>query len=276
MKDCFSENEIVTLVSDLNRISLPDSALSMASPPSVSSVKEIIDRLGFLMFPFSSESKEEIYIRQLTVAEELYYWIKKCLDKMNLPTDSDLLSANIMQDITSVKASLIKDASAIFEGDPAAKSIEEIIICYPGFLATMIYRIAHIFYLKDIPYIPRMMTEIAHERTGIDIHPGARIGDSLCIDHGTGIVIGETAEIGDRVKIYQGVTIGAKSFPFDGNGRIIRDKKRHPTIGNGCIIYAGATILGGDTVIGDGCVIGGNVWLTHSLAAGSTVYYKEK
>jgi serine O-acetyltransferase len=140
----------------------------------------------------------------------------------------------------------------------------------------MVYRTARLFYVRSIPYIPRIMTERAHRLTGIDIHPGASIGESFCIDHGTGVVIGETATIGDRVKIYQGVTIGAKSFEPDGSGGLVKGKKRHPDIGNDCVIYAGATILGGDTVIGDGCIIGGNVWLTHSIPPGSRLYYNEK
>jgi serine O-acetyltransferase len=149
-------------------------------------------------------------------------------------------------------------------------------LCYPGFYAITVYRIAHLLYELDIPYLPRMMSEIAHSETGVDIHPGAIIGNRFCIDHGTGVVIGETARIGDGVKIYQGVTIGAKSFATDSDGRLIRGIKRHPDIGNGCIIYANATILGGDTVIGDNSVIGGNVWLTHSVPSGSKIYYNEK
>lgn len=183
---------------------------------------------------------------------------------------------DIIASLPRVKRALFSDAIAIFEGDPAATSPHEVMMCYPGFYAIAVQRIAHVFYMKGIPYLPRIMTEHAHSKTGIDIHPGAEIGDSFCIDHGTGVVIGETAEIGNNVKIYQGVTIGARSFERDGEGRLIKGKKRHPTIGNNCIIYAGATILGGDTVIGDGCIIGGNVWLTHSLSAGSRVYFDKK
>ena len=152
--------------------------------------------------------------------------------------------------------------------------MEEIILCYPGFYAILVYRIAHLLYTLSIPFLPRMISEVAHSRTGIDIHPGAKIGARFCIDHGPGVVIGETARIGDRVKIYQGVTIGAKSFATDKDGRLIREIKRHPDIGNGCVIYANATILGGDTVIGDNSIIGGNVWLTHSVPNDSRVYYK--
>jgi serine O-acetyltransferase len=148
-------------------------------------------------------------------------------------------------------------------------------LCYTSFFAIAVYRIAHELYEKGIPYMPRIMSELAHGRTGIDIHPGARIGRELCIDHGTGIVIGETTVIGDRVRIYQGVTLGAKSLPREGEDDL-RGKRRHPTIGNDCVIYSGATILGGETVIGDRCVIGANVRLTHSVSSGQTVYSNKK
>ena len=165
---------------------------------------------------------------------------------------------------------------AIYEGDPAARAPEEIILAYPGFYAISIYRIAHEIYVRKIPFIARVMTEFAHEKTGIDIHAGATIGESFFIDHGTGVVIGETTTIGHHVRIYQGVTLGAKSFELDQDGNPIKGTKRHPDIGNNCIIYANATILGGRTKIGDGAVIGGNVWLTHSVEPGSVVYYKQE
>lgn len=176
--------------------------------------------------------------------------------------------------LPEIKAMLLKDAEALYEGDPAATSVAEVILSYPGFLAISIYRIAHELYMRKIPIIPRIMTEYAHEKTGIDIHAGATIGEYFFIDHGTGIVIGETTTIGNHVKIYQGVTLGAKSFELDDDGNPVKGIKRHPDIGNNVIIYANATILGGNTKIGDGTVIGGNVWLTHSVDAGSTVYYE--
>lgn len=163
------------------------------------------------------------------------------------------------------------DVKAAFTGDPAAQSYDEIMLAYPSFQALTIFRIANKLYQLDVPILPRMMTEYAHSTTGIDIHPGATIGDHFFIDHGTGVVIGETAEIGNHVKIYQGVTIGAKSFQTDEEGNIIKGIKRHPNIGNNVVIYAGATILGGDTTIGDNCVIGGNVWLTESVEPNKTV-----
>ena len=190
--------------------------------------------------------------------------------------DADELASDIAESIPKIKEALIKDVQAIYEGDPAARSPEEIILSYPGFYAISIYRIAHEFYIRKIPYLARLMTEFAHEKTGIDIHAGATIGEYFFIDHGTGIVIGETTTIGDHVRIYQGVTLGAKSFELDKDGNPVKGVKRHPDIGNNCIIYANATILGGNTRIGDGCVIGGNVWLTHSVPAGKVVYYNEK
>lgn len=190
--------------------------------------------------------------------------------------DTDLAAAKteeIFSTLPMVKDKLIKDAIAIYEGDPAAVSPEEVILCYPGFYAIFVYRIAHEFYIRKIPLIARLMTEYAHEKTGVDIHAGATIGEYFCIDHGTGIVIGETTTIGDHVKIYQGVTLGAKSFELGEDGNPIKGTKRHPDIGSNVVIYANATILGGRTHIGDGCVIGAGVWLTKSCEAGKTVYY---
>lgn len=172
--------------------------------------------------------------------------------------------------IPDMRHTLKKDIEATYLGDPAAKSDSEIILSYPGLQATLIYRTAHFFYTQHVPIIPRMMTEIAHGETGIDIHPGAKIGAGFCIDHGTGIVIGETAEIGHNVKIYQGVTLGALSVPKDKSA-----KKRHPTIGNHVVIYAETTILGGETTVGDNSVIGGNVWLTDSVPENAKVYLSQ-
>ncbi|MBI5582425.1 MAG: serine acetyltransferase [Deltaproteobacteria bacterium] len=172
--------------------------------------------------------------------------------------------------LPTVKTQLLQDIQAAYEGDPAAKSCTEIIVSYPGFFAVTVYRIAHALHLLGIPLLPRMMTEYAHSRTGIDIHPGAEIGEAFFIDHGTGVVIGETTTIGNRVRLYQGVTLGALSLPPKA-GDLFRNKKRHPTIEDDVIIYANATILGGETVIGAGSVIGGNVWLTESVPPGTRV-----
>ncbi len=187
--------------------------------------------------------------------------------------DTEKYAMDVISRLPDIKLALIKDVQAIYEGDPAARSPEEVILCYPGFYAISIYRIAHEFYKLGIPFIPRIMTEYAHEKTGIDIHAGATIGESFFIDHGTGIVIGETTTIGDNVKIYQGVTLGAKSFEIGADGNPVKGTKRHPDIGNNCVIYANATILGGNTKIGDGSVIGASVWLTSSVEPGTVVYY---
>jgi serine O-acetyltransferase len=171
----------------------------------------------------------------------------------------------LLKRLPDLRSVLEKDVQAAFVGDPAAKNYHEIIFCYPGLEAVTVYRVAHELLLLGVPLIPRMMTEHAHSKTGIDIHPGARIGPSFFIDHGTGVVIGETCDIGAHVKLYQGVTLGALSFPRDEAGNIIRGMKRHPTLENDVVVYANATILGGDTVIGHHGVIGSSVWLTHSV-----------
>lgn len=163
------------------------------------------------------------------------------------------------------------DVEAAYEGDPAATCLEEVVLAYPGVKAVFTYRIAHLLHSLGVPLVPRIMTEFAHNETGVDIHPGASIGREFFIDHGTGVVIGETTVIGDRVKLYQGVTLGALSFPRDVRGDLVRGTKRHPTLEDDVVVYAGATILGGDTVVGSGSVIGGNVWLTTSVPPGSRV-----
>ncbi len=177
------------------------------------------------------------------------------------------ITTELLLNLSSLRAVLIQDAEAILKGDPAAKSLVEIVLSYPGFQGIMVYRIANILYRQKVPLIPRMMAEIVHSDTGIDIHPGATIGNSFCIDHGTGIVIGETAEIGDNVKLYQGVTLGAFSVTKSTN-----KTKRHPTLKNNVTVYARSTILGGDTIIGENCIIGGNVWLVDSMSDNSTIY----
>lgn len=173
--------------------------------------------------------------------------------------------------LPAIRETLETDIQAGYEGDPAATCPEEVMLAYPAFEAISIFRIAHELYLLKVPMLPRMMTEYAHSLTGIDIHPGATIGPYFFIDHGTGVVIGETTVIGEHVKLYQGVTLGAKSFAVQADGTLVKGNKRHPNIGSNVVIYAGATILGGDTYIGDHCVIGGNVWLTHSVEPGKRV-----
>ncbi|PWL48521.1 MAG: serine acetyltransferase [Clostridiales bacterium] len=182
------------------------------------------------------------------------------------------IAVQFMEKLPYVRQMLGLDMKAAYDGDPAAKTYDEILLSYPSMEAITIYRIAHELVLLQVPLIPRIMSEYAHQLTGIDIHPGATIGKSFFIDHGTGVVIGETTKIGDHVKLYQGVTLGAKSFELDSDGNPVKGIKRHPNIEDDVVIYAGATILGGDVTIGKGSVIGGNVWLTVSVPPYTTVY----
>jgi serine O-acetyltransferase len=177
--------------------------------------------------------------------------------------------------LPQIRALLIRDVQAAFDGDPAALNLDEIILAYPGVLAVSVYRIAHALYDLGVPMMARIMTEWAHSKTGCDIHPGASIGAAFFIDHATGVVIGETTHIGEGVKIYQGVTLGALSLPRDASGHLIRGKKRHPTVEDGATLYANATVLGGQTVVGAGSVIGGSVFLTFSVPPRSRVSLKE-
>jgi len=185
------------------------------------------------------------------------------------------LTVEFLRRLPELRTMLARDIRAAFDGDPAAKGYDEIIFSYPGIWAIMVYRIAHELYHQKIPLMPRIMTEHAHSLTGIDIHPGAHIGESFFIDHGTGVVIGETCTIGNRVRIYQGVTLGALSLS-KADCKRLRSKKRHPSIEDDVIIYANATILGGDTVVGARSVIGGNVWLTHSVPPDTEVFIKKQ
>ena len=196
---------------------------------------------------------------------EKKFRIKNCNEK------GEEYSLSLLKKIPELREILHMDVQAAYDGDPAARSLGEIILSYPGILAVATYRLGHELYLMDVPFIPRIMTEWAHSKTGIDIHPGATIGRRFFIDHGTGVVIGETTEIGNDVKLYHGVTLGARSFPKNPDGSVVKGGKRHPTIEDGVTIYPNATILGGDTVIGRGAVIGGNVWLTSPVQPGTQV-----
>ena len=182
-----------------------------------------------------------------------------------------LVVEDFFEELSKIRIILAKDLQAAVRGDPAAMSDDEVILSYPGFQATSVHRMAYFFWSRQVPLIPRMMSEIIHRRTGIDIHPGAEIGESFFIDHGTGVVIGETAVIGKNVKIFQGVTLGALSVKKEECGQ-----KRHPTIEDDVTIYANATILGGDTIIGQGSIIGGSVWITQSVPPGSKIYHKQQ
>ena len=177
----------------------------------------------------------------------------------------------LLESLPEVRRQLGTDLEAAYAGDPAARSLDEILLCYPAFTAIATYRLAHVLYRLGVPLLPRVMTEYAHRLTGIDIHPGAEIGDYFFIDHGTGVVIGETTTIGCGVKLYQHVTLGARSFDVGEDGALVKGIKRHPDIGDRVVVYSGATILGGNTHIGSDCVIGGSVWLTHSVEAGKMV-----
>ncbi|MBP5543554.1 MAG: serine acetyltransferase [Kiritimatiellae bacterium] len=179
--------------------------------------------------------------------------------------------AALLDALPSIRATLEEDVVAAYEGDPAATSTVEVVLSYPGFFAIVVHRIAHVLYTCGVPIIPRVMSEYAHSKTGIDIHPGATIGPGFFIDHGTGVVIGETCTIGRHVKLYQGVTLGARSFPKNEDGTLVKGLKRHPDVEDDVVIYAGATVLGGETVIGRGAVIGASVWITFSVPAGAHV-----
>ncbi len=221
---------------------------------------------------FGLHENQEIALRQI---EEHWVWLQAELQEILLPICehhalcAGEIAGRFFREIPLLYTRLLKDAEMYSRSDPAAHSMEEVILCYPGFYAMIVYRMANILYTLEVPILPRIFSEYAHSQTGIEIHPGATIGRNFYIDHGTGIVIGETAVIGANVKIYQGVTLGATYVDKSLSGA-----KRHPTIRDHVIIYAGATILGGETVIGHHTVIGGNVWLTESVPPYSTVYHK--
>jgi serine O-acetyltransferase len=276
-----------TLVDSYNEIGLINHS-GGAHLPSRESIEDILWDLDSIIFPGFRE-REEVDQDQLALmaaervhrtarklAEEVYKSLTFSCRKNTFTCDgsscralTDGIVEAFFSQLPAVRRQLALDVAAAFRGDPAAKSVEEVIVSYPGLQAIAIHRLAHYFWAQQVPLIPRMMSEIVHGRTGIDIHPGARIGDSFFIDHGTGVVIGETTVIGSNVKLYQGVTLGALSVRKDE-----ADTKRHPTIEDDVTIYAGATILGGKTVIGAGCVIGGNVWITESVPPNTLVYVK--
>ena len=252
-------------------------------PPDRREIVKVIHELQSLLFPMAFRREYPNMADETLLSRALYRLRDQLTAAMRFRDLGEEESRRAADEICSrfgtrlpeVKRLLMLDVEALYEGDPAAESREEVMITYPGFRAISIFRIAHELYALKAPLIPRIMTEYAHERTGIDIHPGATVGEYFFIDHGTGIVIGETTVIGDHVKLYQGVTLGAKSFELDEHGNPVKKIKRHPDIGNHVVIYANATILGGDTFIGDHCVIGGNTWLTRSVEAGSVVTYRE-
>ena len=256
-----------------------------ANLPSRTSIETILERLDELLFPgFRENSGLKRNNLKLITAEKAYQLARQLIRETEKSlafsarsgssicgndgchAAAELVVGNFFDELPELRRLLYLDLQAGFRGDPAAKSIEEIILSYPGFQAIVVHRLAHYFWEAQVPLIPRMMSELIHGRTGIDIHPGAKIGESFFIDHGTGVVIGETTVIGSNVKIYQGVTLGALSVKKEESSR-----KRHPTIEDDVTIYSHATILGGGTVIGKGSVIGGNVWITESVPPESKI-----
>lgn len=255
--------------------------------PSRQCVIEIIDRLREILFPgyFTRGKLDPVNLRysigksaatlfdmlseqiSLSIRHDCFRYNQPCSD---CTEQGHKLALRLLKEIPSIRKTLSTDVAASYQGDPAAKSYDEIIFSYPGIFAMAVYRVAHKLFEYGVPLLPRIMTEYAHSVTGIDIHPGAEIAESFVIDHGTGVVIGETTKIGQNVRIYQGVTLGALSIPKDSADQF-RGQKRHPTIEDDVIIYSGATILGGDTIIGARSVIGGNVWLTKSVPPDTTV-----
>ena len=255
--------------------------------PSRESVIEIINRFREILFPgyFNRGKLDPVNLRYSmgesaanlfdilsdqigrSIRHDCIRYDQNCSD---CEEQGHLIALRLLEQIPNIRKTLATDVQAAYEGDPAAKSYDEIIFSYPGVFAITVYRVAHKLFEYGVPLLPRIMTEYAHSVTGIDIHPGAQIEESFVMDHGTGVVIGETTDIGQNVRIYQGVTLGALSIPKDSADQF-RGKKRHPTIQDDVIIYSGATILGGDTVIGARSVIGGNVWLTESVPADTTV-----
>lgn len=253
--------------------------------PSQDTVTELARDFMHLMFPGffdrTALKKQEIpdWVGRMLekVEQRLSAEIEKCLrngQPGGAAAEAHRLASELLARLPAVRSVVQTDVQAAYDGDPAARSLEEIILAYPCVLVISLQRVAHELYRLGVPLLPRMLTEFAHERTGVDIHPGAQIGTHFFIDHGTGVVIGETARLGAHVKIYQGVTLGAKSFETDANGVPVKGVKRHPDVDDHVTIYAHATILGGETRIGAHSVVGANVWLLESIPAHSIAYYK--
>ena len=259
--------------------------------PSREAVIGVIQNANHILYPgyFISSRLDEVNLKFYlgqgvtalyeTLSEQITHAIRHDCLRHNMPCThceerGKQEAIHFLHALPRLRIMLGKDVRAAFEGDPAAQSFDEIVFSYPGLFAITVHRIAHQLYEQEIPLLPRIMSEFAHSQTGIDIHPGAQIGDSFFIDHGTGVVVGETTKIGDHVRIYQGVTLGALSLPRDAGERL-RNQKRHPTIEDDVIIYSGATILGGETVIGARSIIGGNVWITESVPPDTKVFLKK-
>ena len=283
--------EINTIVADLRglRVASLENRQRLDRPPKLPSSKilaTIIDRLAAVLFPNRLGSSKFIdkdidqYVKQILeealqdlqtqVLRELDYTSGHKTSSNITNKKATMITHTFARQLPNIRSYLDKDICAAYEGDPAAHNVDEVLVCYPGIAAIMYYRLAHELHCLGTPLIARMISEIAHSTTGIEIHPGAQIGASFFIDHGTGVVIGETSVIGKNVRLYQAVTLGAKRFPVDENGALVKNIARHPIVEDDVIIYANATILGRIT-IGQGSTIGGNVWLTHSVPPNSNI-----
>jgi serine O-acetyltransferase len=256
--------------------------------PTIDSIEDIIYDFFLIIFPgfvgnepvatssvhfYVGSIIERLYeklIQQITRALQYQCTLDNC-EECECQWMAEKITVKVVEEVPEIRRLIKLDVHAAFDGDPAARSYDEIIVSYPFIKAITVHRIAHILYKEKVPLIPRMMSEWSHKLTGIDIHPGAVIGEYFFIDHGTGVVIGETTEIGNNVKIYQGVTLGARSFPKDKKGKLMRGVKRHPTLKDNVTVYSNATILGGETVIGENAVIGGNTWITAPVEANVVV-----
>jgi len=291
-KDAASElSYIVSQLVDLRRTLPSLEQVSLTPAPSFQAAKDLIELARLLLFPgffsprpvtelnFEYHTGQILYVFFERLGREVAAAIRHDCRRYNLPcTDCERQGEDIARDVIGrlpwLREILATDVDAARSGDPAAGlHYDQIIFCYPGLLAITVQRLAHELHRRQVPFLPRIMTEYAHAKTGIDIHPGAEIGPYFFIDHGTGVVIGETTRIGSGVRLYQGVTLGALSLPKDAAARLA-GKKRHPTLEDNVIVYSGATILGGDTVIGAGSTVGGNVWLTESIPPGTKVLIK--
>lgn len=260
--------------------------LGVAELPRAAVVSELVESLRRLVFPgfFGPPARDSTELesqlrgelrRTEPLAARALAAAYRCHGEADCEHRAKAAVALLLDALPALREALALDVEAALDGDPAAESIEEIVSCYPGIDAVFAYRVAHVLDRAGVPLAPRMICEQAHARTGVDIHPSAQIGRRFFIDHGAGVVIGQTCVVGDGVRLYQGVTLGARSFPKDAEGRLIRGTKRHPTLGNRVTVYAGAVVLGGDTVIGDDCVISGGVCVTASVPAGRIVRQKQ-
>ncbi|MBQ8657818.1 MAG: serine acetyltransferase [Clostridia bacterium] len=279
----FDSKKIVAQMARSYQEEMTPNAKGEFNLPDRNEIIGVLEDLRKLMFPayFAAEGLRDPAHFAESMLHSVYFRLKKQIEKAYAfckekggcnEYSAERTTDEFVEELPRIRNILLTDVEAFFSGDPAARSKEEIIFSYPGFYAIFVYRLAHILYLQGVPFIPRMMTEYAHGATGIDINPGASIGEYFFIDHGTGVVIGETTVIGNRVKIYQAVTLGALS---PRKGQKLAGVKRHPTVKDDVTVYSGASILGGETVIGEGAVIGGNCFLTESVAAGARVSAKQ-